>query len=319
MLKTFFGLVSGLILSGALAQSVTYRDFTFEPAPVVKLGEPLTVGFTVENIGREMTTATPILFVGETEADAQEVDLGAGEAKRVQFTLEFTEVGNFAVRVAALPPQMVKVFANPRDAAVLHLSFDDPKNLARDVSGFENHGTVKGGVRRVEGAQGSGVSFANEQAFIELPASSSLNVTGDALTMMIWIKPQNEEGYSDFFTQGDWNVLKLQDPETLNLFAGGWRRGEAQALVPENWNNRWHHVAGVSDSGELRLYVDGELTTTLEVAGEIPATPFSWNVGRNAQEPEERGLNGALDDARVYPVALSQEDIQSVIDETHPK
>lgn len=319
MLRTLFSLAFGLMLSGALAQSITYRDLTFAPAPVIGLGEPLMVSVTVENTGRERVTATPVLFVDEAEADAQDVALGAGEAREVRFTLEFTEAGSFALRVADLPPQTVKVFDNPLDAAVLHLPFDDPENLARDTSGFENHGTITGNVRRVEGTQGSGVNFANEQAYIELPATPSLDITGDALTMMIWIRPQNEEGYSDFFTKGDWNVLKLQDPETLNLFVGGWRRGEAQALVPEDWNGAWHHVAGVSDGDELRLFVDGELATTLEVAGDIPATPFPWNVGRNAQEPEGRGLNGALDDARVYPVALSQEQIQSIITETRPE
>lgn len=319
MLKTFVSLTLGLVLSNTSAQGVTYKNATLEPSAVVRIGEPLTVNVTVENTGREATTATAALFVGETEADAQEVTLRASEAKEVRFTLEFTETGSFEVRVADLPPHKVKVFDNPLDAAVLRLPFDDPKNLARDMSDFENHGTVMGSVRHVEGVQGGGVSFADEEAYIELPDASSLDITGDTLTMTIWIKPQDEEGYGDFFTAGDWHVLKLQDPETLNFFAGGWRRGEAQALVPEGWNGSWHHVAGVADGDEFRLYVDGELATTLEASGGIQATPFPWNIGRNAQEPEGRGLNGALDDARVYPIALSQEEIQSVIAETRPE
>ena len=117
----------------------------------------------------------------------------------------------------------------------------------------------------------------------------------------------------DFFTKGDQNVLKLQDPQTLNFISGGWGRGECMAPVPENWNRTWHHVAGVCDGSMLKLYVDGELMQEYKISGDIGHTPFLWNIGRNEQCPKGRKTNGFLDEARIYYEALSQDKIRKAM------
>lgn len=201
------------------------------------------------------------------------------------------------------------------DGLLLHLSFDTTDNLAADSSPLGNNGTVVGDMQAVEGILGGGIKFDDKSAYIELPASESLEEEHDTLTVMFWLKPDDEEGYSDILTKGDWNVLKLQDEETLNFFTGGWRRGELQAAVPDDWDGQWHHVAGVADTDELFLYVDGELVGSLVVEPGIPATEFPWNVGRNAQEPEDRGFDGSLDDVRLYGTALSEDDVKALYEE----
>jgi hypothetical protein len=182
------------------------------------------------------------------------------------------------VTVLALCLAPIAYTQSADEGLLFHLTFDKADNLGADSSGNGNNARVAGDVESVEGVLGGAIAFDDEASYLELPQSESLKAPLETMTLSIWIKPDDEKDYSDFFTQGDWNVLKLQDPETLNFFIGGWRRGELQAGVPENWDGNWHHVVGVADTDELFLYVDGELLGSLIVPAGVEATDFPWNI-----------------------------------------
>lgn len=278
-----------------------------------KPGELVEVFADVKNIGSVEGSSYANLFVDGILADTKQVTLGPGEAQRVSFSVSFSRVGMHNVSVANLSPEKVKTYDKPVDSSVLILRFEEGEGvLAKDESGFENHGYWIGNPSWVEGKFGTAID-TKEEDFIEIPSSASLDITGSTITMMIWFYPNQESGYSDFFTKGDHNVLKMQDPSTVNFFAGGWARGECMASVPENWDQNWHHVAGVCEGKILKLYIDGELSQTIEVAGSIGHTDSLWNIGRNADSPRGRATNGFLDEARIYFEALSQNDIREIM------
>lgn len=218
-------------------------------------------------------------------------------------------------------PDMMTEATIATDSLVLHLNFDDVDNIAQDSSTQDNHGTFTGRATVVEGAQGAAIQFKDAASYITLPRSESLETVAadNVFSMMLWLKPMDEEGYSDFLSKGDWNVLKLQNPETLNFFAGGWRRGELQINVPENWNANWHHVAAVAHADELMIYVDGILVDSLFVEDAVGEIDFPWSINRNAQEPEGRNFKGAIDDVRLYSTALSDDDIMAIYENTKPE
>jgi len=315
------------ITAVAMAQGKTffnYSDLKFATAPVVKLGVPLSISAIVKNIGAYEGTSYANLYVGGILADTKEINLEPGEAKEVNFSVSFSKIGMNEVSIANLEAQKVKIYEKPIDSSVLIMNFDEmegatgmEEDLVRDSAGFGNHGIVKGEVKWVDGVFGKAV-HTGDTGYLEIPESRSLDITGDTITMMIWFYPIDEDGYSDFFTKGDWNVLKMQNPTNLNLFVGGWGRGECMAEVPEDWNRNWHHVAGVCDGTTLKVYIDAELMNTLEIEGPIAHTDFPWNIGRNAQSPEGRFTFGYLDDARIYLEPLSLEDIQQIFEETRP-
>ena len=43
------------------------------------------------------------------------------------------------------------------------------------------------------------------------------------------------------------------DRKSLSFFAGGWGRGSCSSILPENWFNNWHHIAGISDGVNLKM------------------------------------------------------------------
>jgi len=73
-------------------------------------------------------------------------------------------------------------------------------------------------------------------------------------------------------------------------------------------DGQWHHVAGVYDSSNIYLYVDG-VTSYFEVAtGNIKTSTFPVLIGQNAELPT-RLWTGLIDDVRIYNNALSAAEI----------
>jgi len=298
-----------------------YSDLKVSPAPLSKIGEPITLHATVKNVGGYEGTTYANLYVDGYLAGSKEVTLRPGEAKEVSFPpVTFSKLGMHEVSIANLEAQKVKVYKDPLESAVLILDFDEGEGyIAHDKSGFGNDGVWKGTPHWVDGKFGKAVD-TKETDFIEIPESPSLDITGKTITMMIWIYPIDEKPYSDFFTKGDWNVLKVASDTELDFFVGGWARAENWAKFPPNWNRNWHHVAGVCDGKTLKLYVDGELLNTVDYPpGPIGHTDFPWNIGRSAESPKGRETNGYLDEARIYLEPLSQEDILQIIKETEKR
>lgn len=68
--------------------------------------------------------------------------------------------------------------------------------------------------------------------------------------------------------------------------------------------DEWHHVAGVFDGEDARLFVDGELESTFTGARPIPALDASYAVGRQIC-CTSGSFRGELDELAIYDKALS--------------
>lgn len=180
--------------------------------------------------------------------------------------------------------------------------------MVTDNSGFENHAQGHGALHWEKYSVETG-----EQAYLTLPASESLMTTYSQLTLLAWIAPQHPvAGYVDFFTKGDYTVLKMEGPEDLVFFAGGWGRGVCQVKVPSDWYGRWHLVAGVCTGEFLRLYIDGKLLQEIPVQGKLSATEVNWNIGRNAEMPFSRFSVMKHAYTRIYGAALTNQEIEEI-------
>jgi hypothetical protein len=76
---------------------------------------------------------------------------------------------------------------------------------------------------------------------------------------------------------------------------------EAEVLRP----NRWHHVAGVYDGTEVRLYVDGRRVARVPGSGPRRRNVFPFLVGADPDRGGKptSGFEGLLDEVRVSRVA----------------
>ena len=288
--------------------------------PLVRSGDAIRASATVMNTGGVAATLPVRMVIDGRITDSATVDLAPGEARQITLASHATP-GWHDVTVNGMEAHRTRVYANRSASCVLNLDFEDTGGaVARDRSGFGNDGIVRGPATWGEGRCGAGIAFPGD-SYLELPSTSALAVRGEILTMMIWVRPDVSDRpdpytkqYADIFSQGDQNLLKMNDPWTLSFIAGGWGRGEARAPVPPDWSGKWHHVAGVCDGRALLLYIDGTLVQTTPVEGGSSSTPFRWNVGRNAEYPIDRNFHGSLDEAKIFLEALSAEEIRAAME-----
>lgn len=306
------------LLGTALAQSAPAGTAAeIAAAPVSQQG---LIFSALSPVAGQATTITLPLAAGQKAgalkvagAASQTVQAGAVVDGVVTYTVTFPQAGIYTLSVEGQPQQRIRVGGERLNSPLLHLNFDDTAAPLRDLSGLGHDGKAVGELRFVEGVKGKGLSLAGETSYVEFPHTAALDTPTQNLSMSIWLKPNNEVNYSDFFTKGDWNVLKTDSRnKSISFFTGGWRRGETEAAQPDDWNGQWHHLVGVVEGAEARLYLDGELINETEVEGRLGWTPYAWNLGRNAEAPEGRGFKGVLDDVRLYPFALTDAEVETL-------
>lgn len=139
---------------------------------------------------------------------------------------------------------------------------------------------------------------------------------GTAFSIEAWVKPSTLIGqrmiYDDYGNPGvllsvggaagDEVLVGISTEEDPG-YPGAYVLGEGVQV------DRWHHLAGVYDGTELRLYLDGVLLGSAPTSGsvqEIPDQTVPIAIGKNnnlVASPEF--FEGELDDVRMYGRALS--------------
>jgi len=192
-----------------------------------------------------------------------------------------------------------------------------------DSSGNANHGQPIGNTAVVtDPERGSVAQFDGAGDYIEIPHSESLNITGDRITLTSWV-------YFDDVSGGPEIVLAkiVQDGQhvapyfayNLCILSNGTPRfflvtSGSQKRLPGSPNfesRRWYHMAGVYDGSRMILYVDGQVSATMNASGNINGydTPLFLGINGGRGEP----MDGRLDDVLIYNRALTQEELQQVM------
>ena len=156
------------------------------------------------------------------------------------------------------------------------------------------------------------LSLNGTNAYVRVPSSSSINITGP-LTVEAWIKTQlsgtqqaiverygwpgrdNKGGYAlRLLSNGKLGFYTLADGQ----FAYDFLQGSTTVST-----GVWHHVAGVFDGGQMRIYLDGVLDGS-------KASTFTPTTGATDLIIGARGsdatklFNGLIDEVRLTAGAL---------------
>jgi hypothetical protein len=127
------------------------------------------------------------------------------------------------------------------------------------------------------------------------------------MTVEGWLCAAAYDGRRAFLAktqQSEFGLFVSDGRPEFMVFLGD-RYASATARVPMLEADRWHHLAGVHDGAELRLYVDGELVATGKGSGERKRNRLPLLVGA---DPDGDGratslVGGRADEIRISKVA----------------
>lgn len=200
--------------------------------------------------------------------------------------------------------------------AVWHLN-EGPGEEVRDSSGNNNVGSHVEGITMSQlsaGVVGTGIDFENSEAWIDVPHSASLDITGDTLTLSGWALfqvDQNDDGGIIVKTDDtDYHYqLGIQEEELANFRVYSEKQSYLTGFSPLQLN-RWYYVVGVYDGATSAIYLNGQLDRSFPHTGAIQSSTAPLLIGRR-NLPDERFFNGKLDELRVSDVVRSAAWIQA--------
>jgi len=179
-------------------------------------------------------------------------------------------------------------------------------NVARDVSGNNNHGEMGGDPEIVKGKIEEALHFDGEDDYVGIPDLGN----EPSVSVEVWAiieqpfadirgmvstfdPPQWKAGTVHFkFEAGNIDILK-NDGERIQIPAEP---------------NVWYHCAYTCDTevNELKLFINGELMGNVKAGAE----PNNLTHLRIGSEHDGRYFPGILDEVRLYNRALTDEEIE---------
>lgn len=169
---------------------------------------------------------------------------------------------------------------------------------------------LMGNASLTEGRFGEGIYLSGNDEWIEIYRDSELDITGKALTLSMWIKPESWNGFGPLLTKGRKQFgLKQVSATTLEFYIGDERKHFLIADLPENWVGYWHHLAATYDGKEMCIYMDGKIIAKRPCSITIHNYPWQVNVGKDADSDgsAQRGylLNATVDQVSIFDKVVS--------------
>jgi len=157
----------------------------------------------------------------------------------------------------------------PDENTLLLLHFNEGGGLPKDSSSFENRVVANYGTW-TEGIAGYGLRFTHKYPYkgVEIEDSKVLRVPTKELTVECWVKIDEIRETSNIISR----PLSMKAPKgyvkSFSLihnkngkfgFEITTDKGQKRVYTESSyWKGEWHHIAGVYDGKELKIYVDGK-------------------------------------------------------------
>jgi hypothetical protein len=209
-------------------------------------------------------------------------------------------------------------------------------DVAKDITKNANDGELKNSPKWVDGKLAKGLEFDGKGAYVTVVKSDSLDIA-DKITIAAWVYPY-------FYGQSEKKEVNAADGKSVNILsnmesAGSYtgpfwweyrNNGQVNAYfaalpantyltptIPKLPVDKWSHIAATYDSsnGVANVYLDGVLAQTLSNAafGSLKAgVELAIGTGKGAAD-YGKPFNGILDEIAVFHTALTQKDVENIM------
>lgn len=190
-------------------------------------------------------------------------------------------------------------------------------NSLGDATANGNNATNHSSANTNNGKIGKGRSFNGSNQYITASNSSSLNVTGNTLTISAWAKVSNVLQDAPFAVKGihvnqEQYMLGVdtesQRDDTYNMRTTT-NTGHYRYNVGEPNFTQWDYVSMVYDGSlganpRMKMYVNGVLVSSQNASGNISSNSGDLYIGKRPVN-DNRYYNGSLDEIRIQDIARS--------------
>jgi hypothetical protein len=200
---------------------------------------------------------------------------------------------------------------------------------ANDISGKGNNGTILGGATFQNdrfGQTNQAILFDGVNDYVSIPRNSSIEPT-NALTINAWITPtrMSNAGWRTLISKGitpgvdpfvsfsiqTTNTSPINNKWQFNLSngnAGSLKSLLATKAMPDKDTLM---ITAVLGSGLMKLYVNGQLDTSIAFAGNVGYTSQNLLIGYNLNGANEY-YKGSIDELGIWNKALTTDQIVKI-------
>ena len=192
---------------------------------------------------------------------------------------------------------------------------------AKDVKN-NNDGSLLGGASFTSAKVGDGFTFDSDDDGVTIPPNSNLDINSGGFTAEFWMRgsksqPQPLSALVDkshgFVDSTGWVFQADRGSGKLSFSVGANGGFPTVSSLTNFLDNNFHHVAGIWDGTNIRLFVDGVLQgaaalTTPSNNSRLLNLGFAAGGGT-----PQRFFRGQLDELSLYSRALSEAEIRSIV------
>jgi hypothetical protein len=289
-----------------------------------------TVSVTSPGDGAIFATSADIVInatAGDGDGSVAKVEffngitlLGTDTTSSYSFTWNNVVAGNYTIRAKAtdnlgVATTSAAVHVTVTDSSLVgYWKFNDGSGLAAaDSSGNANHGTLVNGPVWAAGQTTGALSFDGVDDYVSVNNSGSLNPPTQ-ITLSAWIRPASTVASGEIISKEDFNnnqyYLRLQGGGKIRFGVAGTLLNGATTLSP----NIWYLATGTYDGSSIKVYVNGVLDATAPATLSMSDNGLGVRLGaRQWQYNTPLTFNGLIDDVRIYNRALSQAEVQALL------
>lgn len=219
-------------------------------------------------------------------------------------------------------------FETASEKYLAYFSFDEiGDNVRNHVYGAAT--PAAGFVGSTDGVKGGAVNF-DGTSYLTQPVYDALNVGNGDFSIELWTKSTDDDGYlfcigthnTTNVEGGTGNWIGLEKTSSRFTFSIDDDKNKADVNadnVNEAFDGEWHHITCVRNAAEksTKIYIDGRLAGTKKnvYTESISFGPDELFFIGGDDEPtagkEHRTFNGAIDELKIYPKALTDEEVSA--------
>lgn len=155
----------------------------------------------------------------------------------------------------------------------------------------------------------------NDESDAVAIAADQLNLPDGPMTLEAWVKPSSNLGFRAIIAKTESSEFAFFSDEGVPQFdihlGGKYVSAKAkQKLAVDEWT----HLAGVFDGKSVKIFVNGQLISSVEGSGERRSNPLPLFIGADPDRRGRpgRGIRGQIDEVRISKKANYTENFKPV-------